>query len=142
MDGVGQAASWNAAGEPPVRVLAAVIERRGAWLLCLRPAGKRHAGHWEFPGGKLEPSEDLLAAARRELREELGVEVESVGSVLLSRQDPGSPFVIEFVDVVIQGEPRALEHQALCWADGAGAARLPLAPADRAFMDEYLSPPT
>lgn len=139
---VGSRAAWqNPGGEPPVRVLAAVIERSGAWLLCLRPTGKRHGGCWEFPGGKLEPGEDLLAAARRELREELGVEVDSVGGVLFSRQDPGSPFVIEFVDVVIRGEPRALEHEALCWVDGAGAARLPLAPTDRAFVEEYLTPP-
>jgi 8-oxo-dGTP pyrophosphatase MutT (NUDIX family) len=56
-------------------VLAAVIRRQDRYLVCRRPAHKRHGGLWEFPGGKLEPGETLLEAARRELREELGAEV-------------------------------------------------------------------
>lgn len=118
-----------------VRVLAAVISRGGRWLLCRRPQGKRHGGCWEFPGGKLEDGEDLPMAARRELREELGVEVVRVGDVLFRRRDPGSVFVIEFVEVQISGEPAALEHDEVRWVEPAAALALPLAPTDRAFAE-------
>jgi mutator protein MutT len=120
-----------------VRVVAAVIEREGRLLLCKRPAGKRHAGLWEFPGGKLLPGESVPDAARRELSEELAVEVVSVGERLLALPDPGSPFVVEFYPVEIAGEPVALEHEALIWALPGELAGLDLAPSDRAFASRY-----
>jgi A/G-specific adenine glycosylase len=61
-----------------IEVAVAVIERDGRVLLQERPAGGLLAGLWEFPGGKVEPGEGLTAALRREVREELGVEVDSV----------------------------------------------------------------
>ena len=128
-------------GKETTRVVAAVIERRGRLLLCRRPAGKRHAGLWEFPGGKLLPGESIPDAARRELAEELAVEVLAVGERLFERQDPGSPFVVEFYPVEIAGEPVALEHEALIWARPEDLAGLDLAPSDRAFASRYASGP-
>ena len=119
-----------------IRVLAAVIRRDGRWLVCRRPAHKRHGGLWEFPGGKLEPGESLLDAATRELDEELGVVVTRVGERLFSRHDEGSPFVIECVAVDIAGEPVAREHEELRWATLAELASLALAPSDAAFVAE------
>ncbi|HRK17251.1 MAG TPA: NUDIX domain-containing protein, partial [Prosthecobacter sp.] len=57
---------------PPVEVVCAVLRRGGRLLVARRPAGKRLAGCWEFPGGKIEPGETAEAALLRELREELG----------------------------------------------------------------------
>ena len=122
-----------------VRVVAAVIEREGRLLLCKRPSGKRHAGLWEFPGGKLLPGESVPDATRRELSEELAVEVVSVGERLLALPDPGSPFVVEFYPVEIAGEPVPLEHEALIWALPGELAGLDLAPSDRAFASRYAS---
>ncbi|HET9025008.1 MAG TPA: Nudix family hydrolase, partial [Burkholderiaceae bacterium] len=48
------------------------------FLLASRPEGKPYAGFWEFPGGKLEPGEDVAHALRRELHEELGIDIGSV----------------------------------------------------------------
>ena len=118
-----------------VPVLAAVIRRGDRYLLCQRPRHKRHGGLWEFPGGKLEPGESLAAAAARELREELGLELESAGDVLLAVRDPGSAFLIQFASVRAHGEPRALEHEALAWLTPAEAAALALAPSDRRFIE-------
>lgn len=118
-----------------VPVLAAVIRRGDRYLLALRPAHKRHGGLWELPGGKLEPGEGWKEAAQRELREELGVVVTRVGAPLFRRADPSSSFEIVFLEVEIEGEPRALEHDGLRWVTPAEAAGLPLAPADRAFVD-------
>ena len=47
----------------------------GAFLLTSRPVGKAYAGYWEFPGGKLEAGESVEQALRRELQEELGIEI-------------------------------------------------------------------
>lgn len=49
-----------------------------SFLLTSRPAGKVYAGFWEFPGGKLEPGESVEHALRRELTEELGIEIQGV----------------------------------------------------------------
>ena len=130
----------NESQETPdrTRVLAAVVERDGRLLLARRPPGKRHAGLWEFPGGKFLPGEPPLEAARRELREELGVEAVSLGALLHAVPDPGSPFVVEFHEVEIHGEPVALEHEALAWALPDELPRYPLAPSDRTFAERFL----
>lgn len=117
------------------KVLAAVVQRDDRYLICQRPPHKRHGSLWEFPGGKLEPNETHEGAARRELAEELDVEVLNVGRVLLSVADPGSQFVIEFVPVAIEGQPRCIEHSALQWASLAELPTFDLAPSDRRFVD-------
>jgi len=116
-------------------VLAAVVQREDRFLICQRPAHKRHGGLWEFPGGKLEPGETHEHAARRELAEELDVAVRTVGRMLFSIADPGSQFVIEFAPVTIKGEPKCLEHSALQWLTLDELPRLELAPSDRRFVE-------
>jgi 8-oxo-dGTP diphosphatase len=60
----------------PVDVAVGVlIDADGRFLLTSRPEGKVYAGHWEFPGGKLEPGETVEQALRRELHEELGITI-------------------------------------------------------------------
>lgn len=61
-----------------VEVAAAVLQRPdGTFLLAQRPSDKIWAGYWEFPGGKLEPGESAYHALVRELKEELGITVET-----------------------------------------------------------------
>ena len=61
-----------------VEVAAAVLQRPdGSFLLAQRPPDKIWAGYWEFPGGKIEAGETSYHALSRELREELGIEVET-----------------------------------------------------------------
>ncbi|MDO8263039.1 MAG: Nudix family hydrolase [Gallionella sp.] len=61
-----------------VEVAAAVLQRPdNSFLLAQRPPGKIWAGYWEFPGGKIEPGETPYHALVRELREELGIEVQT-----------------------------------------------------------------
>ena len=66
----------------PLQVVAAVIIHDATVLTCRRKPGKSAAGLWEFPGGKVEPAETPDAALRREIREELGVDIQ-VGRLLL-----------------------------------------------------------
>jgi len=53
-----------------------VMDASGNVLICQRPPGKHLAGLWEFPGGKVEQGEDVRQALRRELHEEVGLDVE------------------------------------------------------------------
>jgi 8-oxo-dGTP pyrophosphatase MutT (NUDIX family) len=71
----------------------------------------------------------------RELREELGVDVITVGKELFAARDPGSQFEIAFIQVDISGEPQCLEHSALAWLEVARLRELPLAPSDRRFVE-------
>ena len=65
-------------GLEKIEAVVAVIEKDGRILIQKRPSRGLLADLWEFPGGKVEPGESLTAALRREVREELGVEVEDV----------------------------------------------------------------
>lgn len=117
-----------------VRVVASVIECGGKLLVCERPAHKRHGGLWEFPGGKVEPTENDFEAVERELEEELGIRVLEVGPVVFSTADPGSHFVIEFLPVSIGGQPQCFEHTALAWVPDFELLQMPLAPSDRRYV--------
>jgi 8-oxo-dGTP diphosphatase len=94
------------------------------------------AGGWEFPGGKVDPGEQHAEALRRELREELGVEVE-LGDLLVGPLDGGGwPLGDAFViwiwwAVVTDGEPQPLEdHDALRWLARDDLYAVPWLPAD------------
>ena len=122
-----------------IRVTACVVRRGESLLVCQRAPAKRHGGLWEFPGGKVEPNESDESAARRELAEELGVLVGSVGEPDFSIADPDSPFLIVFVPTTITGEPTCHEHTALAWLTPAELLNLPLAPSDRRYVEFLLS---
>ena len=69
----------NPEGRPVTEVAVGILIRSdGAFLLTTRPPGKAYAGHWEFPGGKLEVAETVEQALVRELQEELGVTVTAI----------------------------------------------------------------
>src|SRR5687768_4624168 len=59
----------------PTPIAIAVVERAGQYLIGQRPEGAPLAGLWEFPGGKVKPSETPAEAAERECREETGLDV-------------------------------------------------------------------
>jgi 8-oxo-dGTP diphosphatase len=124
-----------------IQVMAAVITRADQFLLCERPAHKRHGGLWEFPGGKVEPGETQFRAVQRELHEELGVDVLATGDVEFSIADADSEFVIQFLRVTIAGEPQCLEHASLAWVSSTELLDFPLAPSDRDYVMHLLDLP-
>ncbi|WP_428607924.1 Nudix family hydrolase [Sedimenticola sp.] len=102
----------------PVHVAVAVIQdNQGRVLLTRRPAGAHQGGLWEFPGGKVERGEDLDSALRREIREELGVEVSTYQpliDVTYSYPDKTVRLDVHRVDKYF-GKPLGLEGQPLEW---------------------------
>jgi len=98
-------------------VAAAVIERPGEFLLAQRPAGKPYPGYWEFPGGKIEPGEDVRTALARELREELGIDVREASPWITRVYAYTHATVrLHFLRVTRwEGEPQPLEDQAIRW---------------------------
>lgn len=106
------------ASVPRIRVVAAVLrDRSGRVLVADRPAGKPMAGWWEFPGGKLEAQEAPEAALRRELQEELGVQVRSAYRLLrFSHRYPDKEVELDVWRVTAwEGEPKPHEGQRLEW---------------------------
>ena len=78
---------------PHYDVTAGIIWRDGKFLITLRPPRGLLGGLWEFPGGKKEEGEALKTCLRREIREELGIDVE-VGDFLVSVKHAYSHFRI------------------------------------------------
>lgn len=115
-------------------VIAAVVKQNERYLICRRPAHKRHGGLWEFPGGKIEKGETLHDAAHRELSEELNLTVSSVGAVQFSATDAASGFLIKFVEVEVSGDPELIEHTDFRWLTAAELMQMALAPSDSQFV--------
>ncbi len=124
--------------------MAAVIERRGRYLLAQRPRDKAHAGLWEFPGGKVSHDETLAQALARELAEELVLQGCDIGEVLAVLDDEAQQIRLHFIAVATESAPIALEHEALGWFLPEEARALDLAPLDRAFLEKFdcAVPPT
>jgi 8-oxo-dGTP diphosphatase len=106
-----------------IDVAVAVLQRdngsgSGDVLWCSRPEGKPYAGYWEFPGGKVEPTESVWQALVREIDEELGVTVQAGGPWMLVEHDyPHAKVRLHLMRVWRwQGEPVAREQQRFQWA--------------------------
>ena len=102
----------------PVDVAVGVlIDAEGRFLLTSRPAGKVYAGYWEFPGGKLEAGESVEQALRRELHEELGIDIGAVQPWQVELLDyPHARVRLHFCKVFEwAGEFQMREQQAMAW---------------------------
>ena len=101
-----------------VQVVAAVIvNAQDECLLALRPKHLHQGGLWEFPGGKIETLETPLAALRRELREELDIQIGLAQPLLITVHDYPDKRVSLDVWVVREfaGRPTGMEGQQLGW---------------------------
>ncbi len=113
-----------------VEVAVGVLVRPdGRFLLTSRPEGKVYAGYWEFPGGKVEAGESIEQALRRELREEIGIEIGPVHPWRVELVDyPHALVRLNFCKVYQwQGELHMHEGQRCAW-EGLPVAVTPVLP--------------
>lgn len=117
-----------------VVVVAAVVERGGRVLVSQRGPDGGQAGRWEFPGGKREPGEDDRTALRRELAEELGVDL-PVGDMVW--RSAAGPLELRFYRCGWPPglRPRALDVAQFRWVRREDLAALRFPPADDALVD-------
>jgi A/G-specific adenine glycosylase len=119
---------------PPHHVAAAAILRRqGTVLIGQRPGEKLLGGLWEFPGGKQEAGETLEECLRREIQEELGVEID-VGGEVTAVDHAYTHFSVRvhaFECTIRSGEPATLDHSALAWIPVQELDGFPMGKVDR-----------
>jgi 8-oxo-dGTP diphosphatase len=126
-----------------IHVVAGILrDDIGRVLLAQRPLGKHLAGHWEFPGGKVEPGESPLDALARELEEEIGIVVESARPLIAVPWTYAEKrIVLDTWDVErYRGDVAAREAQALRWMSIDALASLPMPAADRPIVDALRLP--
>ncbi len=126
-------------------VAAAITDQEGRWLLQKRPRGKRHAGMWEFPGGKVEPGETPLQALVREVNEELTITLVECGEEPVARAHAeaggGEPAIVIALYRILDwnGSPRPDEDAELGWFLPAEVSRLALPPLDSALAAQLFA---
>lgn len=113
-------------------VTAAILLRGGDVLLARRPAGGHLAGHWELPGGKVEPGETPEECLARELAEELGIQA-VIGSRFAESihvYPHAVTHLLAFLVTTWTGEFQLHVHDGLRWVRLRELDELPQAPAD------------
>ena len=118
-------------------VVAGIIRRENRVLLGQRPPNGSLAGLWEFPGGKIEMGEQPEQALVRELREELNIEVE-VGSLCFStthNYGEVGVLLLFFEIKYWKGQPKAIHHGDIRWAEVSELQDIPLPEANRNVLD-------
>lgn len=125
-----------------IQVVAGIIENeQGQVLLAQRPEGKKLAGLWEFPGGKIDLGESGEAALKRELKEELELDVRIVKDlgVFPHSYSWGLIDLRVYVVSALSTPQKTPDVHAFKWVDASEIKREELAPADIEPLDFYLT---
>lgn len=126
----------------PQIVSAAVIEKDGRFLIGKRKRGKHFAGNWEFPGGTLEKGETPQQCLKREIREELAIEVE-VGDLFCSSTVSYTPewtiTLLAYRTTLISGVFNLSDHDEIRWVEPADLVNYDFPEADKAIVEKLLA---
>jgi mutator protein MutT len=99
--------------------VAVIRNNQGKILIDQRLSTGLMANLWEFPGGKIEPNETITNCIKREIKEELGIDIE-VGENLITITHDYDQFTVTLIVhlcKIIQGEPQPLECQQVKWVE-------------------------
>jgi 8-oxo-dGTP diphosphatase len=123
-----------------IRVVAAVLEKEGRYLITQRRATAVLPLMWEFPGGRVEGDETDANALKREVSHRLGAEIE-VGKLISFVSHPYESYVVDLFlyECALMGETlEARNVNAFKWATSAEFDQYPFTPADEASMNKLL----
>jgi 8-oxo-dGTP diphosphatase len=123
-----------------IRVVAAVLERDGRYLITQRRVTAVLPLMWEFPGGRVEQGETDAAALKREVRHRLGAEID-VGKLISFVSHPYENYVVDLFLYECRLTTDTLEAKnvnAFTWVTSAEFDRYSFTPADEASMDKLL----
>jgi len=123
-----------------ISVTCAILIHEGRILAAQRSEAMDLSGKWEFPGGKVEPGENSQASLIREIKEELGIDIE-LGDELtpISFSYPAKSIrLIPFLAYWKRGEIRLAEHSAFCWLEKKELLTLNWAEADLPIVHELI----
>jgi 8-oxo-dGTP diphosphatase len=111
-----------------IKVAAAVIIKAGKVLIAKRAKGDSHGSKWEFPGGKAEKGESLKACLKREIKEELDLDIK-VGKKFETTKSETIELT-SFLCEIVSGDIKLNVHEEYKWAAISGLAEYDFAPAD------------
>jgi 8-oxo-dGTP diphosphatase len=120
-----------------IEVVAAIIQRDGAYFATQRGYGE-FEGMWEFPGGKIEPGERREVALKREIQEELGVDI-AIGNLLYTVEYNYPSFHLTmhcYLCGVVSGEIELREHKSARWLTKETLDSVEWLPADKEVVDK------
>lgn len=123
-----------------IRVVAAVIERGGRYLITQRRPSAVLPLLWEFPGGRVEAGETDADALKREVRHRLGVDVEP-GELISFVNHPYDRYAVElhlYACKLSGGEPLERNVHAFEWVKSDDFEKYPFTPADELSMNKLL----
>ena len=118
----------------------AIIQQDEQVLIAQRPAEGLLGGLWEFPGGKIEPGEDLVAGLKRNICEELGVEIE-IGPEYVVYQHAYTHFRVTMHAYICElngSQPNNLYHTNLAWTKPSSLADYPMGKIDRQISNALI----
>ena len=122
---------------PVIEVAGGVVVRDGLFLITQRKADDRFALLWEFPGGKRKPDETFETCLRRELQEELGIDV-LVGpklTTVIHHYEQRTLHLHVYFCRLVTGEPQPLECEAVRWVTLEAMLAHPFPPANRRILE-------
>jgi 8-oxo-dGTP diphosphatase len=113
-------------------VVAALVREGTRVLMSRRRADQPMPGKWEFPGGKVEPGEAPTEALAREVREELGCEIDAgrIFEVVFHVYDEFDLYMLVYAATITAGAPQALDVAEVAWVEATRLPELDLLPAD------------
>jgi len=126
-----------------IEVVAGVIfnATRTEVLVALRKPEQHQGDRWEFPGGKLEANESIEHCLRRELSEEIGIDViNSCARTTIEHNYPDKQVCLHFWDVTeFSGQPEGCEGQQLRWVALNDIAKLSFPEANQVIVDALVT---
>ena len=122
-------------------VTAAIILKANRVLIAQRAPGENLAGKWEFPGGKIEPGETLQECLKREIREELDVDIEVLDffSESIYTYQNGTIKLMAFLCKWISGDFTLNVHSHIAWVNHHELDVYDFAPADIPLVEKLKS---